>query len=253
MFREIDAQKNESASLLIKSFQGTNKANTNGCKQATDRAVKLFALNQNIQNSVRRPKTGEVAVTPSILEYTSVFFRIPESMIDLYSPLMNIVVSQCLAYFANRPISAKPSIFLALDEFASLNMDVTSIVGALQRFRKRNISIMLVTQSMAAIDRLYGETTRKDMLNNFSYKVILHAGDADTQMEVAKMIGHKKEKSHSTALGRGGMFYPRKEISSWAVDPEDLSRLGNQLVLIHPSGFKLLKKAPFYKYKSYLR
>lgn len=249
LFREIDAQNHEVASLLIKSFQGSNESNTNGCKQAADGAIQLFALNQNIINSFRRPADNEPSIYPSVLENHSVFFRLPESMLDVYAPLLSIVVSQCLAYFANRPIGAKPSILFALDEFASLNIDSTSIVSALQRFRKRNVSIMIVTQSMASLDRLYGEITRKDMLNNFSYKVILHAGDADTQIEIAKMIGHTKSKHYSKTSGRGAASYTESEEIVWAIDPEDLSRLGNNLILIHPSGFEKLKKTPYYKYK----
>lgn len=249
LFRAIDAQKVEVASLLIKSFHGSNEANTNGCKQAADGAIKLFALNENIKKSVRRPGKDETAISPAVLEERSVFFRIPEEMLDVYAPLLSIVVSQCLAYFAARPIGAKPSILLALDEFASLNMDSTSIVSALQRFRKRNISIMIVAQSMAALDRLYGEITRKDMLNNFSYKIVLHAGDADTQTEIAKMIGHKKEKSYSKTSGRGAASFTEKEEKVWAIEPEELSRLGDHLILIHPAGFERLKKTPFYKYK----
>ena len=108
---------------------------------------------------------------------------------------------------------------------------------------------MIVAQSMAALDRLYGEITRKDMLNNFSYKIILHAGDADTQTEIAKMIGHKKEKSYSKTSGRGAASFTEKEEKVWAIEPEELSRLGDRLILIHPAGFERLKKTPFYKYK----
>lgn len=249
LFRAIDAQKNEVASLLINSFHGSNETNTNGCKQAADGAIKLFALNENIKKSVRRPDPDELAISPAVLEECSVFFRIPEEMLDVYAPLLSIIVSQCLAYFAARPIGAKPSILLALDEFASLNMDSTSIVSALQRFRKRNVSIMIVAQSMAALDRLYGEITRKDMLNNFSYKIILHAGDADTQTEIAKMIGHKKQKTYSKTTGHGEASYTEKKEKVWAIDPENLSRLGEHLILIHPAGYEQLKKTPYYKYK----
>lgn len=248
LFQEIDAQHNETASLLIKSFRGSNESNTNGCKQAVDGAVKTFALNHNIQNSVRRPRTDEPVITPATLEKCSVFFRLPESMLDVYAPLMSIVVSQYLSYFADRPIAATPPILLALDEFASLKMDDTSIVSALQRFRKRNISIMVVTQSMAALDRLYGEITRKDMLNNFSFKVVLHAGDADTQNEIAKMIGHKKETVVSKTSGHGSSSRTEKEELVWAVEPEELSRLGDNLILIHPTGYMKLKKTPYYKH-----
>lgn len=250
LFREIDSQKIQTASLLIKGFAGTNEENTNGCKQSLDAAIKLFATNHNIQNSVHRPLPGQIAYTPDILEKKSVFFRIPESLLDLYAPLLNIIVSQTFAYFADRPIGSTPSILLALDEFVSLEMDSKTIVGALQRFRKRNISIMVVSQSIPALDRIYGSDTRKDMLNNFAYKVILHAGDADSQNEIAKMIGHKQEKSYSKTTGKGSSSLTEKEEKIWAIDPEDLSRLGDELVLIHPSGYKRLQKAPYYKYKT---
>lgn len=236
--------------MLIKSFNGTSEANTNGCKQAADAAVKLFALNENIQKSVRRPEVGEIAFSPAVLESRSVFLRLPEEMLDVYAPLLSIAVAQCLAYFSSRPIGATPPILLALDEFAALNIDSASIVGALQRFRKRNVSIMIVTQSMPALDRIYGEVVRKDMLNNFSYKIILHAGDADTQNEIAKMIGHKKVKSLSKSSGLDGTTsFSEREETIWAVEPEELGRLGDHLILIHPAGYERLKKTPYYKYQ----
>ncbi len=201
LFREIDAQKDEIASMLIKSFQGTNEANTNGCKQAADGAVKLFALNYNLRQALRRPNSHEVAVTPAALEERSIFFKIPEGLLDVYVPLMSIVVSQFMDHFATRPLGAQPPILLALDEFPSLKMDSTTIVSALQRFRKRNVSIMIVSQSFPALDRIYDPTTRTDMLNNFSYKIVLHAADPGTQMELSKMVGHKTVKTFSKTTG----------------------------------------------------
>ena len=249
LFRAIDAQKVEVASMLIKSFAGTNEINTSGCKQTADDAIKLFATNQNIQTTIHRPQPGQIAFTPDVLENSSVFFQIPENMLDVYAPLLNIIVSQTFTYFANRPIRATPPILLALDEFVSLEMDSKTIVGALQRLRKRNISILIVTQSIAALDRVYGETTRKDMMSNFSYKVILHASDPDSQTDLAKLIGHKQEKSYTKTTGHGAPSFTEKEEQIWAIEPEKLSRLGDKLVLIHPTGYELLKKAPFYKYK----
>ena len=85
-------------------------------------------------------------------------------------------------------------------------------------------------------------------MNNFSYKIVLHAGDADTQAEIAKMIGHKKEKSYSKTTGRGADSFTEKEENIWAIEPEELGRLGDHLILIHPAGFERLRKTPFYKF-----
>ncbi len=247
LFRNIDAQGNEVASMLISSFRGTNEANTAGCKQAADAAIKLFALNDNIRSVTRRPIGNERAITPSVLEKRSVFLKIPEHLLDLYAPMLRIICSQTLTYFSTRPLGSSPSIMLALDEFPSLGMDATSIVSALQRFRKRNVSIMIVAQSMPSLDRIYGQITRKDMLNNFSYKVVLHAADADTHGEIARMIGHKSEKQTAKTSGRSTSITERDELV-WAIDPEELGRLGNDLILIHPAGYERLRKAPYYKY-----
>ena len=249
LFRGIDAQENEVASMLINSFRGTSEANTSGCAQNAAAAVKLFALNENLRKSLRRPIGRESAITPDSLEQHSVFLRIPEELLDVYAPVLRICVSQALAYFASRPIGQKPSIMLALDEFPSLGIDGTAIVSALQRFRKRNVSIMVVAQSMASLDRIYGEITRRDMLNNFTYKVVLHAGDADTQTEIAKMIGHKTEKQVSRSSGRSGESITVRDGQAWAIEPEELGRLINHLILIHPAGHEKLKKTPYYKYK----
>lgn len=249
LFRDIDAQGNEVASMLINGFRGTSDTNTAGCKQAADAAIQTFALNDYIRNTVRRPDGRELAITPATLEDRSVFLQIPEELLDVYAPLLRIIVAQHLAYFASRPIGALPSLMLALDEFPSLGIDATAIVGALQRFRKRNVSIMVVAQSMAALDRIYGPVTRKDMLNNFLYKVVLQSSDADTQLEIAKMLGHKKEKQTTKTSGRGSSSYTEREELVWEIDPEDLGKLNDDLILIHPAGYERLKKAYYYKYQ----
>lgn len=249
LFRDIDAQGNELASMLINGFRGTSDTNTAGCKQAADAAIQTFALNDYIRNTVRRPSGRELAITPATLEQRSVFLQIPEELLDVYAPLLRIITAQHLAYFASRPIGASPSLMLALDEFPSLGIDATAIVGALQRFRKRNVSIMVVAQSMASLDRIYGPVTRKDMLNNFLYKVVLQSGDADTQLEIAKMLGHKKEKQTSKTSGSGSSSFTEREELVWAIEPEDLGKLDGDLILIHPAGFERLRKTPYYDYE----
>jgi type IV secretory pathway TraG/TraD family ATPase VirD4 len=108
---------------------------------------------------------------------------------------------------------------------------------------------MVVAQSMASLDRIYGPVTRKDMLNNFLYKVVLQSGDADTQLEIAKMLGHKKEKQTSKTSGSGSSSFTEREELVWAIEPEDLGKLDGDLILIHPAGFERLRKTPYYDYE----
>lgn len=246
LFRDIDAQGNEEASLYIKSFRGTSAENTGGCKQSADAAIKLFALNRNIKRCLHRPNEGKIAFTPKSIEKNCVIFRLDETLLDVYAPLLSIIVSQSLTYFASRPIGAKPPILFALDEFSSLGK--IDIIGALQKLRKRGIRIFVITQSLADLDRVYGETERKAMLNNFLYKAILGASDTDTQEYFAKMIGHKQEKTYSKTTGHGTASITEHLEKTWSVEPEELGRLRKTLILLHPTGHDKLQKTPYYKY-----
>ncbi|MFR6498244.1 MAG: TraM recognition domain-containing protein [Coprococcus comes] len=41
--------------------------------------------------------------------------------------------------------------------------------------------MMMITQSMADIDLIYGKPEREAMMNNFAYKVVLGVSDTETQ------------------------------------------------------------------------
>ena len=56
-------------------------------------------------------------------------------------------------------------ILFCLDEFASFGK--LQITEALRKLRKRHIRIMVLTQSLADLDMIYGKDERKGMLGNF--------------------------------------------------------------------------------------
>lgn len=249
LFNEIDAQNNEIASGLLNSFLGTNEKNTAGCKQAVDAAIKLFATNEAIQRSVRRSDDYSFfhAISPKDVEHFNIFLIIKDANLEIYAPLMQLITGQMLHYLADRdPERAKNMpILLCLDEFASLGkLDITP---ALRKLRKKNVHIMLLTQSLADIDLIYGRDERMSMMNNFGYKVILSASDTDTQRYFADLIGQKTifQKSE-THTDRG--FLSKKssttfsETKDYIIEPADLAHLGNKLILIHPQGYLVLAK-----------
>lgn len=86
------------------------------------------------------------------------------------------------------------------------------------------------------IDLLYSETVRKSLLNNFRYLVILNSIDYETCRDLAGMIGHNPEQKHKTN-------------ADWIIAPEDLSTLDlrDDLILVYPGGFKMLKKCFYFK------
>ena len=80
LFRDIDNTENIDAMRYINGFEGANEANTAGCKQSCDDALKLFATNGKIKRSIRRPKKGEQAVEPKKIEHNNIFVVVSEDL-----------------------------------------------------------------------------------------------------------------------------------------------------------------------------
>lgn len=106
---------------------------------------------------------------------------------------------------------------------------------------------MMLTQSMADIDLIYGHDERMAMMNNYRFKVVLGADDTDTQEYFAKLIGYQDTTKHSTSSNANQTTHTESEAKEWVIEPADLARLGKKLVLLHPDGHMVLKKNFYYK------
>lgn len=245
LFQAIDETGYTKAIQFINSFEGASEQNTAGCKQACDMAVKLFSTNLKIKRNVRRPQENEECIMPSSAEKSNVFVVVEDSKLKLYAPLLHILTVQCLEHFSQRNGQNLHTILLCLDEFASLgHMEITD---ALRKLRKKKVRIMLLTQSLADIDLVYGCEERKAMMNNFKFKVVLGASDTDTQEYFAKLIGYQKMKKHSVSTNSRQTTRTESEAKEWAIEPAELDRLGNELVVLYPGGYMKIQKNYYYK------
>lgn len=245
LFNSIDMTENMKAIQYINSFVGTSEQNTAGCKQSADAVLKLFATNERIKQTIRRPNEKEVAFTPSKLEKHNVFVVVDDSKLKLYAPILHIITAQSLEYFSTRSNDSKTTILFCLDEFASLGkMEITD---ALRKLRKKHVRIMMLTQSMADIDLIYGRDERMAMMNNYRFKVILGVDDTDTQEYFARLIGYQDTKKHSTSSNANQTTHTESDAKEWAIEPAELGRLGKKLVLLHPDGYIKLRKNYYYK------
>lgn len=246
LFDIILNSTNESAIRMINSFKGTNEKNTAGCKQAADEKLDLFANNDIIKGSIRRPMKGEECFSPITLEEKSVFVVIPDEKLKLYSSLLGLITAMSLEFLSQRENYKKPKILLCLDEFASLGH--LNILDALRKLRKKNVRIMMLTQSVPDLDLEYGADERKSMMNNYKYKVVLEASDPDTQKYFAELIGQVKEKKINYTTGTHNTSKTESQERTWAVEPSMLANLGDKLILIHNAGWIELKKNFYFKY-----
>lgn len=235
LLNDIAKQQNPIANMFISSFAGASEQNTAGCKQTADDALKLFATNDKIKNALRKVPSYEKAISPATLETSSVYIYIPDEKLKIYGDLLRIITAQSMEYFSSRPMENKQTILFCLDEFASFGK--LQIVESLRKLRKRRIRILVLTQSLADLDMIYGKDERKAMLSNFKFTVLLGCKDAETQEYFSKMIGEK----HSL-LATDPNQKPQPIIK-----PADLAHLEQDLFVICDDGAIRLRKNFYFK------
>lgn len=235
LLNDIVKQQNPIANMFISSFVGASEQNTAGCKQAADDALKLFATNEKIKNALRKVPSYEKAISPATLETSSVYIYIPDEKLKIYGDLLRIITAQSMEYFSSRPPENKQTILFCLDEFASFGK--LQIVEGLRKLRKRRIRILVLTQSLADLDMIYGKDERIAMLSNFKFTVILGCKDTETQEYFSKMIGEKR-----SLLATDPSQKPQPIIK-----PADLAHLEQDLFVICDDGAIRLRKNFYFK------
>lgn len=253
LFRDIDNTENIDAIRYINSFEGANEANTAGCKQSCDDALKLFATNGKIKRSIRRPEKGEQSVEPKKIENNNIFVVVGEDKLNLYAPLMNILTSQIMQYIGTRNVQKNsPAILLFLDEYGSLKLDKELILDAVRRFRKRRCRIMVLMQNTVDLNILYGADATRAILSNLRFKVLLGGlGEPESQKYFASIIGYKESTKHSTSSNSKQTTHTESEAKEWVIEPADLDRQGKNTVILitsdEPDGYLKLKKNYYFK------
>lgn len=253
LFDTIDKTDNPNAILYINSFLGASEQNTSGCKQSCDDALKLFATNEKIKRSIRRPRENEKAVESKKIENHNMFVIVPEDKLSLFAPLMNIVTSQIMKYISARVIArTSPVILLFLDEFGSLQLDAELCLDAVRRYRKRKCRIMMLMQNTIDLTILYGNDTMRAILSNLHYKVLLGGlGEPESQKYFADLIGYKTSIKKSTSKNSKSTTQTESETKEYKIEPADLDRQGKDTVIVisadEPNGFVKLKKNYYFK------
>lgn len=249
LLNDIDASKNTDAIRYINSFEGIPDQYSASAKQSCEDALNLFATDEDIKATLRRPEEGEVALDPTRLEYNNIFIIMEDSDLELYSTLSQIIASQCLDFISKRPLNHTSPILLCMDEAASLGQ--INILPPLRKFRKRHCRIFMLTQSLADIDLTWGELQRKAMMTNFRYKVVLECSEPDEQEYWSKLAG-KHWMWHDSSITHSGDHQSNTDALTHEnnIEPNDFANLGDNLILFYPGGYEILTKDFYFKKSS---
>jgi hypothetical protein len=143
------------------------------------------------------------------------------------------------------------STLMLLDEFARLGK-IEAIEGALATLRSKSVTICLIIQSIAQLDKIYGVPSRRIILDNCPYKAILNVSDPDSQKYFSMLSGSSEieKKSYSISydpdsgieVGNNDTYNMNREP---IVYPHEFAKL-KDVVLMTPEGFCRVEKEPYY-------
>lgn len=184
----------------------------------------------------------------------AIFLRIPEEYVEQWSAPIRLMITQLFKYLMRRPDKSvsggEPPVLLLLDEIARFGK-VEGLSDALCTLRSKNVNIVLALQSLAQLDKHYGVDERRIICENCQYKLILQAGDPETQEFLSKLIGVSRKKLH----GKGATMDENGEVTGYSrqkneaylprVFPHELATQ-NGAILLSPDGYERLEKIRVY-------
>jgi len=168
---------------------------------AVDRGIRNkispFVTDKNICEKLKGKAEGANCFSWKDLENNNIFLKIPEDKIEKWGPVINLIYEQLLHYLERRPDKysedGKNNIqtLLLMDEFARLGK-LAKITSDISTLRSKNVNFCLIIQSVAQLDKIYGEYDRRIIFDNCQFQVIMRSNDAETQKYFSELIGMKK-------------------------------------------------------------
>lgn len=212
LIEEIGRSHNKAAIMHINQFRGIKYPEDNkmlmGISAELSNRVMVFATDNRIKAAFTQ---DDDMMKWEDLEDHNIFMRIPEDKLGQWDGAITMMLTQLIWTLERRPDQYSnerelPPVLLLLDEFPRLGkMDV--IQNAVSTLRSKGITICLVMQSLAQLDKIYGKESRRIIVDNCPYKAILNVTDAEAQKIFSDMIGSitvsRKSVHDSVGLSHG--------------------------------------------------
>lgn len=213
-----------------------------------------FVIDPYISHAFRGEREGAKSFTWKDLENYNIFLRIPAERIEQWGRAINLMYSQLLHHLERRPDkysadgAKNTQTLLLMDEFPRFGK-LEIILPAISTLRSKNVNICLMVQSLAQLDKFYGEKGREIILDNCQYQVILRSNDAETQQYLSNLIGVDKTLLKSASchldesMNRTGYSQQLSEGREPRIFPHEFATL-KDVLLLSPDGFFRLDKIP---------
>lgn len=183
----------------------------------------------------------------------NVALQINDSDIEIYAPIINMILSAFNHKFSQRAEGSSPVILL-IDELSriccALHSPIEGLQSLLQIGRSRGISVLLATQSIDALKDAYSDGAIQDMLCNITYRCILQCrpDDKSTVDMIVNSFGKYEETKRSVSIGKSSS-------NSYSFEDKDIIRTSDLIslpekhkeILIAPQGAYIINTCQYFK------
>lgn len=241
IIRQLTASQKSETRILINAVAGIKPEQLASVMNELRNTLVVFATDP-VLKQLAGHRTN--SIQPRNIESNWIYLVLPESKLKVYQPYLALIVAQFTRYLTQRPEKAQPNLLLALDEFPRLGY-LPAFADAISTLRSRNVSVMILLQSLAQLDQLYQETGRKIIMDNMHYVVVHNALDHTSQQYFSDRAGTKTAVAKSHSYGTGG--------SGGTIDAlfgsSSTSYNQQSAPLIRPEEFATLKQPILYAYQ----
>jgi len=224
--RRADEVVNPAAKLIFMRMASTNNDTltsylsllmTSGLKQWSNPAIDRATATSDFD-------FRDIRKTPF-----SVYLVVEPLMVKPLAPLIRLFFSDLLASLQDHePGKEEPwPVMIMLDEFNRLGK-MPIVLDSIETLRSYRANLAIVTQTIPALDEIYGENARRALQGNAGIKLYLTPSDEKTIEELSKAVGKttKRVVTRSRSVGRnpfaGRSMSERTEET--ALLPEDEAR-----------------------------
>ncbi|ATG37969.1 MAG: type IV secretory system conjugative DNA transfer family protein [Rhodobiaceae bacterium] len=221
-----DEVKNRAAKLIFERLASTNNDTltsyvsllmTSGLDQWSNPAIDAATIESDFDFRAIRKKPF------------TVYLVVAPNMVKPMAPLIRLFFSDLISSLQDKePGKDEPwPVMIMLDEFNRLGK-MPIVVESIETLRSYKGHLAIVTQTIPALDEIYGENTRRALQGNAGVKLYLTPSDEKTVEELSKAVGKttKRVVTRSRSIGRnpfeGRSMSERTEETSLL--PEDEAR-----------------------------
>lgn len=264
LFERIKKSGNAAAQKYIRAFMGKNDLSKSEMLMDINETLDTYLMNFVNDMRIRKaltPSQNSIDWENDIDKY-SIFLSVPEDRIEQWGPLLNVMITQLIRTLERRPEHYSPQgadlkpVLLLLDEFPMIGR-VDVLANALSMLRSKNVTILLIAQSISQLSAIYGHDCRNIMLENCDFQAVLRVNCAESQKYFSDLAGTVPvwswgiNDSYGPTEKSGTQHMSHSENASVTyqpfVRPEELAHLDKEMILFTPYRTFRIKKSPFYE------